>query len=193
LKVKTDRTEDLAFVVGLKTGDFQTLEKIYATFFPPIRGFIRHHGGNTEDAKDIFQEGIMVMYRLVQKPDFVLTSSFLSLLYPICRNIWFKSLRKRPFYEEVSEANEPSQPLEKGIEEVIAARSIDGLFRKKLSELGDQCQQLLELFFAGKPMTEISREMSLSSVSFTKKKKFQCKEKLVHLVQKDPLYPELKF
>ena len=187
----TDKIEDQEFVRGLAAGDQRVLEEIYQTFFPPIRGFVRNNGGNTDDAKDIFQEGIMVMYRLVRQPDFKLSASFLSLLFGICRNIWYKSLRKRHYYDEVSEMKELSQPMEEGIVEVITARTTDRLFRQKVNALGEKCRQLLELFFDGEKMKDIVDQLSLSSVSFAKKKKFQCKEKLVQMVQRDPVFQEL--
>ena len=192
MNVVTSRSEDLALVYGLKNGEKGSLEKIYQTFFSPVFGFIRSNSGNVEDAKDIFQEGIMVMYRMVQKEDFQLTSSFLSLLFSICRNLWFKSLRKRPFYEEVGESREAQEmELDKGIEEIINDRAIDSLVRKKLGTLGAKCRALLDLFFEGYSMKEIVSKLKMSSISFAKKKKFQCKERLVQMVKADPVYMEL--
>lgn len=191
VKVVTKKSEDQAFAQGLKQGDPKTLEKIYVIFSPPIRGFITQHGGNSEDAKDIFQEGIMVIYRMVQKPDFKLTSSFLTLLFPICRNLWFKSIRKRPFYEQVQEDQNISDPLSSSIEDIMTERTIDRMFRSKVSQLGDQCQTILQLFFEGTPMKDIVLKLKLSSISFAKKKKFQCKEELVKMVRRDPIFKEL--
>lgn len=193
MNVVTSRAEDQAFIDGLRKGEFGSLEKIYQTFFPPIFGFIKNHGGNQEDAKDTFQEGIMVMYRMANSPDFTLNSSFLSLLFPICRNTWFKSVRKRPFYDSVDEGDERYVALEGNIEKIMQEREMDGLFKKKFNLLGDQCQSLLQLFFEGASMKEIVQTLGLSSISFAKKKKFQCKEKLVKMVQADPLFPELKY
>ncbi len=191
MKVVTERAEDLALVEGLKQGDLETLEKIYRNFGPPINGFIVKHGGNAEDAKDIFQEAVMVLYRLVRQPNFTLTCAFFTLLFPICRNLWFKSIRNRPYFQEIGEASELSDPMESDIEEIMTQREIEEMFRNKLSQLGDQCQQLLKLFFDEVKMKEIVKRMGLSSVSFAKKKKFQCKEQLVKLVRRDPLYREL--
>ncbi|MEM7036802.1 MAG: sigma-70 family RNA polymerase sigma factor [Bacteroidota bacterium] len=192
MRVTTSKKEDELLVNGLRKGDGGALEKIYTTFFGPIQGFVRANSGNVDDAKDVFQEGVMVMYRMAQRPDFKLTGSFLSLLYPVCRNIWFKSLRRQKYALplEGGEMEEVSEEL--GIEEVINAREIDNMFRRNLSNLGEQCRQLLNFFFEGVSMKEIVAKMGLSSVSFAKKKKFQCKEKLVQKVKADPLFEELK-
>lgn len=193
MRVLTTKSEDQILVEGLRKGSLPELEKIYRTFFPAILGMVKKHGGNAEDAKDVFQDGVMVMYRMVQKPDFQLKSAFLTLLYPICRNVWFKSLRKRPYYVEVEESEAMDEAQTAGIEEEIHARTIDDLFRKKLNSLGEQCRTILDLFFEGVSMKQIVEQLGLSSVSFAKKKKFQCKEKLVGLVKADPLFKELKF
>ena len=192
MNVATSKSEEETLLVGLKKGEAETLSKIYHTFFPPIMGLIKKQGGNEEDAKDVFQEGIMVMYRLVQKPEFKLSSSFLSLLYSICRNIWVKSLRKRPRYEDVHESAEVNELQDQTILDTINTRAIDTLFRKNLNQLGDQCRTILNLFFEGNSMKKIVENLKLSSISFAKKKKFQCKEKLVSLVKADPIYLELR-
>lgn len=192
MKVVTTKAKDQELIMGLRSGESTTLKEIYQTFYPPVRGFIKNHGGNEEDAKDMFQEGVMVLYRMVQQPDFELESAFLSLLFPVCRNLWFKAVRKRPYYEAVEESREAMAVVGADLEAMINTRAIDQLFREKLTDLGDQCQKLLDLFFEGKAMQEIVKLLGLSSVSFAKKKKFQCKEKLVQLVKGDPIYAELK-
>jgi RNA polymerase sigma factor (sigma-70 family) len=192
MKVAVSKSKEQELIEGLRQGEVAAMKEIYRTYFSPILGFIRKHGGNEEDAKDMFQEGVMVMYRMVQKPDFELKGAFLSLLFPICRNLWYKAVRKRPYYVEIGEEEVLKQVSPEAINEAIEAREVDTLFREKFRQLGDTCQRLLNMFFDGFSMKEIMATMELSSVSFAKKKKFQCKEKLILLVRKDPKFSELR-
>ncbi len=193
MKVVTSKIEDEGLVTGLRSGDNQVVREIYRKFFPAVKGNIKNWGGNEDDAKDIFQEAVVVFYRMTKKPDFKLEASFFSLLYPICRNLWYKTLRNRPKMNSVGQFPEGDKADEGEILEVIHQRAIDQLFQKQLENLGEQCRQLLDLFFEGQSMKEIVEQLGLSSVSFAKKKKFQCKEKLVGMVQADPIFRELKY
>ena len=61
------------------------------------------------------------------------------------------------------------------------------LYRKKFARLGADCQKLLGLFLDKVSMAEIMTRMGFGSVSYTKKRKFYCKKKLIELIEKDPV------
>lgn len=194
MSVASNPSKEFFLLSGLRNGDNRALREIYSSYFHPIAAYLKKSGASEDDAKDVFQETIMVAYRLVQTEEFELRSKLLSFLIGISRNIWLKMIRKRPLNVDISDpmfSSQLSDPSEDVLEE-IRKRTIDQLYRKKLRELGEQCQRILDLFFEGKKMTKIVEELGLSSVSFAKKKKFQCKEALVDLVKADPLFVELK-
>lgn len=193
MKVVTSKVEDQKLVDGLKAGNNLVIREIYQKFFQSIKGNVKNWGGTEEDAKDIFQEAVIVLYRMVKKPDFKLSSALFSLLYPICRNLWLKEVRNRSKLGggEVKDLERIEDQSD--IIEAINERAIDGLFRDKLQELGEQCRKMLDMFFQKRSMKEIVTDLGLSSISFAKKKKFQCKEKLVRLVQTDPSFSELRY
>ncbi len=194
MSVANNPSKEFVLLNGLRKGDNKSLREIYDSYFNPIAAYLKKSGASEEDAKDVFQETIMVAYRLVQNEEFELRSKLLSFLIGISRNIWLKMIRRRPLFDDISDpvvSDQLPDPSETVLEE-IRKRTIDNLYRKKMRELGDQCKRILGLFFDGKKMTKIVEEMGLSSVSFAKKKKFQCKERLVDLVKADPLFVELK-
>ena len=67
------------------------------------------------------------------------------------------------------------------------------LFRDKFLELGEDCQKVLSMFFNKIKMEVIMEKMGYASIGYTKKRKFQCKQKLVRLIEADPVYAELKY
>jgi hypothetical protein len=49
------------------------------------------------------------------------------------------------------------------------------------------------LFLAGIPLKEIANILGFKSEQYAKKRKYQCKEKLVDSIKSDPVYKKLKY
>ncbi|MEL6593184.1 MAG: sigma-70 family RNA polymerase sigma factor, partial [Bacteroidota bacterium] len=175
----------------LKEGDATILKELYDDYFPLIRQFVRKNSGSTQEAEDVFQEGVMSLYRLVNQPNFELKSQFYTLLYAICRNWWFKQLRK--LERVTNEQAEVSTGEEHGILEAISLREREKLYQEKFRQLNPDCQKILQMSFEGASIKEIQQKLKLSSEGYTRKRKFVCKKHLFTLVQSDARYQELKF
>ena len=80
------------YINGIITGNSAVINEVYRNYIPKISDYIRRKGGNLEDAKDVFQEAIMVIFRKAQLAGFELKSSFYSFLFGICRNIWLQKI-----------------------------------------------------------------------------------------------------
>ncbi len=179
------------YINGIKNSNSKVIRVIYQKYFKAIAHLVETNGGTREDARDVFQEGLILMYQKVQKPDFELKSKFLTYFYAVCRNIWSNKLRKKPKKEVTID----SQMLP--IEEEDSLSEIEKneqylLYRKKFLELGADCQKVLRLFLKKVSMKEITSQMGYSSINYTKKRKFMCKEKLMKLIKKDRHYNSLK-
>ncbi|MCB0706862.1 MAG: sigma-70 family RNA polymerase sigma factor [Saprospiraceae bacterium] len=179
------------YLDGLVRGDSNVIREIYARYYKAILHFIETNSGNAEDAKDIFQEGLMLVFQKAKNKDFELSSTFLTFLFSVCRNIWFNRIRKKSF-GEVTLSEEITSTLTEDKVSEIEANEREVLFRNKFLLLGVDCQQVLSMYFQKIKMEEIMEKMQFSSISYTKKRKFQCKEKLVQLIENDSIYHELK-
>lgn len=182
--------KDRKYVEAILYGDNAALEQLYTDFFPQISHFIYTNGGNHADAEDIFQEGIIVVYKKMQVTSFALTSAFGSFLYGVCKYLWMNQLRKKKRGET---SLNPEMDIKDGedLDEVIFQREQYKLFQSKLKQLGKDCQQLLRLFFEGTKMKEIANIMGYGSENYAKKKKFTCKSALIEMIESDPAYREL--
>ncbi len=185
------KTTDQTYLEGLKTGDQEVLKRIYKLYFPKIKQFVLKNSGSAAEAEDVFQEGIMSLYRMVIKPGFELKSKLFTLLFAICRNWWFKQLRKSD--RVTSDSSEILKEDQADIVEAINERARQNLYKEKFKELGQDCQRLLTLAFGGASIKEIQQKMKMSSEGYTRKRKYICKKMLFKLVQQDPRYQELKF
>lgn len=87
-------------IEGIRNQDKKTLQFIYAKYFPTIKRFIIDNQGSEQDAKDVFQEAIIIIYRKIKDGTFDLSSTFKTYLYSVCRFIWVKQLAKNKELEE---------------------------------------------------------------------------------------------
>ncbi|MEM7039198.1 MAG: sigma-70 family RNA polymerase sigma factor [Bacteroidota bacterium] len=191
MPTNTRAIETPDYLAALRTHDREKLNALYGQFFPDIRQFILRNSGSEAEAYDVFQEGLIVLYRKARDPEFTIRQSFDGYLFTICKQIWFNELRKKGRQKVILE-DAPLIVAGSGIEETINERARDKLYRQKFRELGENCRKVLQMFFKGMRMEKIAEAMGFGSVSYAKKRKFQCKQKLFAMIQADPVYAELK-
>src|SRR6478609_7472332 len=60
------KISDRDIVLQLRSGDRdKVIQYLYQTSFPKIRSYIVSRGGSREDARDVFQDTVMVFFRKV--------------------------------------------------------------------------------------------------------------------------------
>lgn len=179
-------------IEGIKARDNCVLQYVYKNHFPSIHHFIISNSGSPEDAKDIFQESIIVIYRkLKEQQHFLLNSSFKTFIYSIARNLWLKHLRAIK-YEGLT-IKDQQQYIELK-DEPFKVSNDDlkmSLYQKYFKQLPEDCQNILKLTARDIPQKEIAQAMNLKSENYVKKRKHDCKEKLIEMIKKDPRYPDL--
>ena len=179
------------FITAIKKGDRVVLSRMYTTIFPAIRKLVCDYGGSQDDAKDVFQDATIVIYEKAQKPDFQLTSQFSTFFIGISRNLWM-SRRQKKSASEVTIPEDAKYMAEDSpdIDKIQVERG--KVFYRALRQLGDDCQKLLELFFQKNSMEDIAQEMGYASEGYARRRKSQCKDRLVELVKNAPEYAELQ-
>ena len=58
--MRTYREEEL--IDGIRDHDSEILKYVYTTFFPVIENYIFHNNGSHEQAEDVFQEAMIIIY-----------------------------------------------------------------------------------------------------------------------------------
>lgn len=179
------------YLSAIVSGDRPGLVRMYAALFPAIRKLVRDYGGSEEAAKDVFQDATIVVYEKAQKPGFQLTSQFSTFFYGICRNLWMSRQQKKSASEVTIPEHAKYIPDESHDVNLLQVER-GKLFYKALRKLGEDCQKLLQFFFQQMSMEEIAREMGFASEGYARRRKSQCKDRLVDLVKKDPEFAELQ-
>lgn len=176
---------------GIRTKNNKVLQLIYAENYPLIKSYIQRKNGNSHDAEDILQESLILIFKKVSTNGITLESSFSTYLFSVCRFLWLRELEKRKL--------EFSDELEQDLIEKIDIDLIDdpdkfekqSLIQKCLLKLDPECRMLLMMYYDNAPMEDISENLGFSNNARTRKKKFNCKKKLIELIKSDPLYKEI--
>ncbi|HPR32103.1 MAG TPA: sigma-70 family RNA polymerase sigma factor [Prolixibacteraceae bacterium] len=167
---------------------------IYKSFFHKIRSYIIRNSGNYDEARDIFQEAIIVIFRKLKDEGLVLHNcSFETYLFSVCRLLWLKQLEKRKkSVLNIEDTNHYSETVfDEGMDELIQKNERYRLFQDHFQQLGKECQQILQLFFEKHSFKQITEIMGLASENYTKKRKHQCKEHLIQNIKKDANFKNL--
>lgn len=185
------RTIDKKIIIeGIRNQDKQILKSIYVTYFPTIKRFVLDNSGSEQDAKDVFQEGIIIIYRKIKEGNLNLTSSFKSYIYGVCRLIWLKQLSLNKENNEKLERYIEYEEVPDVSEDEYETNEQYKLYQKHFKRLEKDCQKLLQLFLKKVPLKEIAEILGIESQQYVKRKKFKCKEQLVRYIKSDPNFKE---
>lgn len=182
---------DDKIIQGIAAHDSNTLKEVYRDMLPFVEAYVVHHGGTTDQAKDLFQEAMIIIYSKIEEGNLVLHCKFSTYLYAVCKRIWIQDRKKHYLrtnkLKEISLVSEPETPY--GREDMDEAKE---LFEKHFGKLGPDCQMILGMHFNGLTIEEIRKAMNISTVHHASDKKYRCKKKLIESIKGDPLFRKLK-
>jgi len=140
------------------------------------------NNGTFDDARDIFQEAMVVLYEKSKDPEFTLTCQIKTYLYSICRRLWLKKLQQQSRFGTPVENMEDLVPVEEEIEEK-AKQDIDfDMMDTAMRHLGEPCKSLLEAFYLQKKqMVDIAEEFGYTNADNAKNQKYKCLMRLKKL------------
>ncbi len=160
---------------GLAIGDKQTIELIYRDHYNLIQSLIINNNGSADDAKDIFQEAMIVLYEKVRSGRFELNCQLKTYLYSVSKRLWLKKLSANNRFVISGADLEPSFPVE---EEVEAHEKRDAEFdmmEKAIASLGEPCKSLLEAYYLNKQnMQVIAATFGYTNADNAKNQKYKC-------------------
>ena len=142
---------------GILRNDTIVLQSIYKNFFSNINFFVKKNKGDEEDANDLFQEAIIIIYRKLKANELLLDCTFDTYLYSVCRILWLKELEKRKIEKEnIKDNHEYNDEIyDDALEIVIDLNERYKLYQKHFALLGIDCQKILQLHFDNVPLPTI--------------------------------------
>lgn len=175
-------SNDKDLLEGLARNDSGPIEILYKQNFGMIQSFIIQNNGSYDDARDIFQEAMMVLYEKSKDENFILTSQIKTYVYSICRRLWLKRLQHNQKFVGPVDSLQETIPVEEEIEQKQKLDDNFEIMDVAMKSLGEPCKSLLEAYYINKKhMTEIADEFGYTNADNAKNQKYKCLMRLKKL------------
>jgi RNA polymerase sigma factor (sigma-70 family) len=173
--VKTDSTDEKALLKGLALNDRKSVETIYKLFYNMVQTLIINNNGSADDARDIFQETVIVLYEKAKTGSFELNCQLKTYVYSVSRRLWLKKLQQQQKYLPNVNGLEDTVPVEEEIEGHGQRNAEFQMMEKALLHLGEPCRSLIEAFYLQKKsMTDIAGHFGYTNADNAKNQKYKC-------------------
>ncbi|MCU0474326.1 MAG: sigma-70 family RNA polymerase sigma factor [Bacteroidales bacterium] len=151
-----------------------------------IRLLVYKLGGTGEDAKDIFQDGLMIMLEKIDNKNFVLTCKFKTFLYCVCENLWKAVLEKRK-----ASANYLIRRIEidsdNDFTDLLDNKLYKTIFWGVFESLDKVSKEILKLYWQEISPQEIANTLGYT-YGYVRKKKCEAQTELTAKVKRHPDY-----
>jgi RNA polymerase sigma factor (sigma-70 family) len=168
----------------------RAFSKLYA-LFPKVEKYILLNSGSKEEALDIFQEGLIILYQKSKDNTDLIADGF---LIKSCQFLWHNELRKKKVRGNGSFESQLRSSTTKNskIDNLIQDDSeLELLIEKEnkliqveeiVRQISKKCREIFELFyFKSMIMTEIAKNIGYKSVQSAKVQKYKCMEQARNL------------
>lgn len=178
-----NRTErDLELLKGLAVNDKVSIQTIYKENYGLIQNLVTRNSGTEDDARDVFQESLIVLFEKSKSDSFELNCQLRTYLYSVCRRIWLKKLQQQRRFEAPFESLEETVPVEDDLEAHEALNRQYAVMRSAMGRIGEPCKSLLEAFYVHqKSMVEIASFFGYTNADNAKTQKYKCLMRLKKL------------
>lgn len=161
--------------------EHRALVKLYR-YFSKVEKMIKRSGGEKDEAKDIFQEALIIFCKKVWAGNFQLSSKLDTYLYGICYNLWRDRLKAKKKQNFVT-LDWDVEAIE-GMDELLETERKISAIENVLSSIGEACFKLLKLFYyERKRVKEIVKELGYSSENTVKVQKYKCIERAKKMIK----------
>lgn len=185
-KINSSISADNDLIQGIRNGATNSLDALYTAYFPMILQLVLNNNGNEDDAKDIFQEAVIVLYTKITTGNFELNSKLKTYIYAVCRHLWLKKLNKNSRFSAQTYELESVADVETDIEQHEERNEQFKQMQHALGQLGEPCKTIIEEFYLNsRSMQEICEQFGYTNADNAKTQKYKCLQRLKKLFFKD--------
>ncbi|HET6767338.1 MAG TPA: sigma-70 family RNA polymerase sigma factor [Chitinophagaceae bacterium] len=167
---------------GLALGDKKAVETIYKDNFNMVQSLVINNNGSAQEAKDIFQEAMIVLLEKARSGHFELNCQIKTYVYSVCRRIWLKKLLQYNRYSNEVESMVNTVPVEEDVDEYEKRDQEFVMMEKAIGSLGEPCKSLIEAFYIQKRnMQDIASQFGYTNADNAKNQKYKCLMRLKRL------------
>ena len=174
--------QDLILLKGIAAEDKGSIEQLYRQYYIMVQSMVLANAGNNDDAADLFQETIIVLYEKTKKGDFELQCLLKTFLYSIARRLWLKKLQQQQRYISQPDGLEETIPVEDEIESHLKLQNDFYIMESAMNKIGEPCKSLLQAYYLQKKhMNVIAQEFGYTNADNAKTQKYKCLVRLKKL------------
>jgi len=153
---------------------------------PMIRLMVTQKGGTAEDAKDVFQDGLIIMLEKIDNYELVLRCKFKTFLYSICENLWKAVLAKRKAADNYKYQRTDADSI-KDFTEVYDNELYQNIFEDVYETLDPVSRKILKLYWQDYSPKEIAVKLGYT-YGYVRKKKCESQGELIKKLLEHPQY-----
>ncbi len=172
--MKQENNESL-ILKGLANSDHQAVETIYRDNYNMIQSLVINNSGSADDAKDIFQEAMIVLYEKARSGTFELNCQIKTFIYSVCRRLWLKRLQQQNRFSAPGDSMEPVVPVDDELDDHEQKNAEFEMMEQAINHLGEPCKSLIEAYYLQKQnMQEIATRFGYTNSDNAKNQKYKC-------------------
>jgi DNA-directed RNA polymerase specialized sigma24 family protein len=153
--------------------------ELYQLAFPAVAHFVSARKGSFQDAKDVFQDSLIIFYEKMQEGKLVIEVSKKAYIIGIAKHLWIKKFNHDRHNVTLNGFEERLAIPEDLIPEIHLNKLL-----KFLELTGEKCLAVLRAFYYDKhPMSKITKEFGFRSEHSATVQKFKCLEKIRNKVK----------
>ena len=181
-EIKSSGPADSEIILGILNDSKEILNRLYLTYFPMVLQLVLNNNGNEDDAKDVFQEAVIVLYNKVKSGNFELNSKLKTFIYSVCRRLWLKRLNAQSRAIRNIEDYSEFIPVEDDLERHEEKDRLFAVMELALNQLGEPCKTIIEDYYMqNKSMQEICEKFGYTNSDNAKTQKYKCLQRLKKL------------
>ena len=174
--------QDLILLEGIAAEEKTSIEQLYRKYYTMIQSMVLANGGSKDDAADLFQETVIVLYEKVKSGNFKLQCLLKTFLYSVARRLWLKKLQQQQRYTSQPDGMEETVPVEDEIESHLKVQNDFNIMESAMNKVGEPCKSLLQAYYLHKKhMNVIAQEFGYTNADNAKTQKYKCLVRLKKL------------
>lgn len=174
--------QDKYLLEGLAIQDKNAIESIYKSNFTMIQNLIINNKGTLNDAEDIFQEAMIVLYQKSIDKEFQLNCQLKTYLYSVSKRLWLKKLQSIQRFGIQADDVEDFISVESDLQKHQQEQNQFSIMEKAMERIGEPCKSLLEAYYIHrKQMQEIANQFNYTNADNAKTQKYKCLVRLKKL------------
>lgn len=161
----------------LQLGDEQTLRQVYRQHYQTVVNMVLSNSGSLQEAKDIYQETVLIFFEKVRDENFELTCSIKTFMYSVGRRLWLKQLRQKDRLPQG--IMDTDEHMDIPLQDALDREEQYQMLNRALEAIGEPCRSILKDFYMhNQSMEEITEKFGYTNADNAKNQKYKCLKRL---------------